>query len=73
MKNLKLVVGHLMNDHLLVKSVTTSKYFDWHKWLEPEELVEFFEELLKLITQISEEKKTLQHFLFSSLIGAKQP
>ena len=66
MKKPELVIGHLMNDQLLVKSVTTSKYFDWHKWLEPEELVEFFEELLKLITQISEEKKdaaTLSIFL----------
>lgn len=57
MKKPKLVVGHLMNDQLLVKSVTTSKHFDWLKWLEAEELVEFFAELLKLVTQISEEKK----------------
>ena len=66
MKKPKLVVGHLMNDQLLVKSVTTSKHYDWHKWLEPEELVEFFEELLKLVTQISEGKKdaeTLEVFL----------
>ena len=37
--------------------MTASKYYDWHKWLEPEELVAFFEELLRLVTQISEEKK----------------
>ena len=66
MKNSKLVVGHLMNDQLFVKSVTTSKSFDWLKWLEAEELVEFFDELFKLLTQISEGKKdaeTLSIFL----------
>ena len=66
MKKPKLVVGHLMNDRLFVKSVTTSKHLDWLKWLEAEELVEFFAELLKLVTQISEGKKdatTLAAFL----------
>ena len=66
MKNPKLVVGHLMNDQLLVKSVTTPKHIDWLKWLETEELVEFFGEFLKLMTQISEGKKdvaTLSTFL----------
>ena len=66
MKKPKLVVGHLMNDQLLVKSVTTSKHLDWLKWLETDELVEFFAELLKLVTQISEGKKdteTLSIFL----------
>ena len=57
MKNPKLVVGHLMNDQLLVKSVATSKSFDWLKWLETEELVEFFAELFKLLTRISAGKK----------------
>ena len=66
MKKPKLVVGHLMNDQLLVKSVTTPKHIDWLKWLETEELVEFFEEFLKLMTQISEGEKdaaTLSIFL----------
>ncbi len=66
MKKPKLVVGHLMNDELLVKSVTTSKSFDWLKCLEAEELVAFFAELLKMVTQISEGKKdakTLSIFL----------
>ena len=66
MKKSKLVVGHLMNDELFVKSVTPSKSFDWLKWLEAEELVEFFAELFKLLTQISEGKKdakTLSIFL----------
>ena len=57
MKKPKLVVGHLMNDQLLVKSVATSKSFDWLKWLETEELVEFFAELFKLLTRISAGKK----------------
>ena len=66
MKRTKLVVGHLMNDELLVKSIPTSKHLDWLKWLEAEELVEFFAELFKLITRISEGKKdvgTLTIFL----------
>ncbi|MCG9132983.1 hypothetical protein J5I95_14995 [Candidatus Poribacteria bacterium] len=66
MKKTKLVVGHLMNDELFVKSIPTSKHLDWLKWLEAEELVEFFAELLKLITRISEGKKdvsTLTMFL----------
>ena len=57
MKKPKLVVGHLMNDQLLVKSVATSKSFDWLKWLETEEFVEFFAELFKLLTRISEGEK----------------
>lgn len=55
-----------MNDELFVKSVTPSKSFDWLKWLEAEELVEFFAELFKLLTQISEgrkDAKTLSIFL----------
>ncbi len=66
MKNPKLVVGHLMNDQLFVKSVRTSKHLNWLKQLDAEELVEFFAELLKLVTQISEGKKdaeTLSLFL----------
>ena len=66
MKKPKLVVGHLMNDQLLVKPVATSKSFDWLKWLEAEELVAFFTELFKLLTHISDGKKdaeTLSIFL----------
>ena len=60
MKNLKLVIGHLMNDQLSVKSVPTLKNLGWLKQLDPEELVEFFSELLKLVTQISEGKKNAE-------------
>ncbi len=66
MKKSKLVVGHLINDELSVKSVTLLKTFDWIKWLDSEELVEFFAELFKMLTQISEGKKnadTLSIFL----------
>ena len=57
MKHPKLVVGHLMNDQLFVKSVKTSKHLNWLKQLDPEELVEFLAELFKLVTQISDGKK----------------
>ncbi len=57
MKKPKLVVGRLLDDQLLVKSIATSKSFDWLKWLETEELVEFFAQLLSLVTQISKKKK----------------
>ena len=56
-----------MNDQLLVKSVRTSKSFDWVKWLESEELVEFFTELFKLLTHISDGKKDVETlFIFLS-------
>lgn len=73
MKKPKLVVGHLMNDQLLVKSVTISKSFDWLKWLEAEELVEFFTELFKLLTHISDDKKDAETLLFFSPNGVKLP
>lgn len=66
MKKPELVIGHHINDRLVVKSIVTSKNLDWLKWLDTKEVVEFFEELLKLITQISEGKKdaaTLSIFL----------
>lgn len=60
-----------MNDQLSVKSVPTLKSLGWLKQLDPEELVEFFSELLKLVTQISEEKKMLRRFQFISPNGVK--
>ena len=62
----KVVVGHLINDEMLVKAVTTPEHLEWLKWLDPEELTAFFEELLKLVTQIAQEKEhseTLTIFL----------
>ena len=66
MQKPEFVVGYLINDEMLVKSIPISKHLDWLKWLEADELVQFFSELLKLITRISEGKKdadTLTIFL----------
>ena len=66
MKKPELVIGHHINDRLIVKSIVTSKNLDWLEWLETKEVVEFFEELLELLAQISEGKKdatTLSIFL----------
>lgn len=53
----KLVVGFLMNDELIVKAAKIPKPIEWLKELEIEDLVEFFDGLLGLITQISEGKE----------------
>ena len=66
MKNTKLVVGHLLKDQVSVKSVPTSKQLSWIKYLDPDELSDFFDELLKLVIKISDGKKsndTLTDFL----------
>ena len=66
MKDAKLVVGYLVDDELLVKSVPIPKPHDWLKWLPVEDLVVFFQELLQVITHISEGKEdseTLRTFL----------
>lgn len=61
-----------MNDQLFVKSVKTAKHLNWLKQLDPEELVEFFAELLKLVTQISDGKKMPKNSRFFSLNGVKR-
>ena len=53
MQTPKLVVGYLMNSESYVKSVPIPKRLGWLPTVEVEELVEFFEELLKLVTEIS--------------------
>ena len=66
MKKAKLVVGYLIEDEVLVKSVKISKPLDWISSLVVEELVAFFEELFQVIAQISEGKedsKALRTFL----------
>ena len=66
MEQPKLVVGFLMNDEMIVKAANISKPLDWLKELEIGSLVEFFEGLLELITQISEGKEnseSIQVFL----------
>ena len=66
MKKAKLVVGYLIEDEMLVKSVKISKPLNWISSLVVEELVPFFEGLFELIAQISEGKEdseTLRTFL----------
>lgn len=66
MENSKIVVGQLIDDEMIVKVVTTPEHLEWIKWLDPEELTAFFEELLNLVTQIAQEKEpgeTLTIFL----------
>ncbi len=66
MENSKIVVGHLIDDGMIVKVLTTPEHLEWIKWLGPEELTAFFEELLNLVTEIAEEKEpseTLTIFL----------
>ena len=48
------------------KVVTTPEHLEWIKWLDPEELTAFFEELLNLVTEIAQEdepSETLTIFL----------
>lgn len=58
MENSKIVVGHLIDDGMIVKVVTTPEHLEWIKWLDPEELTVFFEELLNLVTEIAEEEES---------------
>ena len=58
MEQPKLVVGFLTDDEMSVKAVNILKSLDWLKELEIGSLVEFFEGLLELITQISEEQES---------------
>ena len=66
MKKPELVIGHQINGRLIVKYISTTKNLEWLEWLDTKEVVEFFEELLKLLTYISEgrqEAETLSIFL----------
>ena len=66
MENSKIVVGHLIDDAMVVKAVNTPEHLEWIKWLDPEELTAFFEELLNLVTEIAQEEEpseTLTLFL----------
>ena len=58
MENSKIVVGHLIDDAMIVKVVTTPEHLEWIKWLDPEELTVFFEELLNLVTEIVHEEES---------------
>ena len=66
MENSKIVVGVLLDDGTIVKVVNTPEHLEWLKWLDPEELTAFFQELLNLVTEIAQEKEpseTLTIFL----------
>ena len=58
MKKPKIVVGHLIGDRMGVKVVTAPEQLEWIKWLDPEELTAFFEELLNLVTEIAQEEES---------------
>ena len=57
MRTPKVVVGRLIDGSLIFKPITISKTADWLKWLEPDELVEFTADLLKLVEQIAKGRK----------------
>ena len=66
MEDSKIVVGHLIDDAMVAKAVTIPEHLEWIKWLDPEELTAFFEELLNLVTEIAQEEEpseTLTLFL----------
>lgn len=57
MKQPKLVVGFLIDDEMIVKSVKIPKSFDFLTALDFGDVLDFFEGLLELIAQISEGKE----------------
>lgn len=57
METPKVVVGRLFEDRLTFRPVTIAGTADWLKWLDPDELVEFTADLLKLVGQIAKEEK----------------
>ena len=58
MEDSKIVVGHLIDDAMVAKAVNTPENLAWIKWLDPEELTAFFEELLNLVTEIAQEEES---------------
>ena len=55
-----------MNGGAFIQSIKVPKLLDWIKHLEPPELIAFFQDLLKLILQITsgrEDVETLEEFL----------
>ena len=66
MEKPELVVGYLMNGGAFIQSIKVPKLLDWIKYLEPPELIAFFQDLLELILQIpsgKENVETLEEFL----------
>lgn len=66
MEKPELVIGYLMNGGAFIQSIKVPKLLDWIKYLEPEELIAFFQDLLELVIQIprgKEDVETLEEFL----------
>lgn len=66
MEKPELVIGYLMNGGAFIQSIKVPKLLDWIKYLEPPELIAFFQDLLELILQIpsgKEDVETLEEFL----------
>lgn len=66
MEKPELVIGYLMNGGAFIQSIKVPKLLDWIKYLEPEELIAFFQDLLELIIQIpsgKEDVESLEEFL----------
>ena len=66
MEKPELVIGYLMNRGAFIQSIEVPKLLDWIKYLEPPELIAFFQDLLELIPQIpsgKENVETLEEFL----------
>ena len=66
MEKPELVIGYLMNGGAFIQSIKVPKLMDWIKYLEPEELIAFFQDLLELVIQISRGKEgveSLEEFL----------
>ena len=57
MKHPKVVVGYFIDDEMFVRAVTPPEYLEWIKWLDSDEIIEFFEGLLNLVAQISQKKE----------------
>ena len=66
MEKPELVIGYLMNGGAFIQSIKVPKLLDWIKYLEPEELIAFFQDLLELVIQIparKEDVESLEEFL----------
>lgn len=66
MKKPEFVIGYLMDGGAFIQSIKVPKLLDWIKYLEPEELITFFQDLLELVIQIprgKEDVETLEEFL----------
>ena len=66
MEKPELVIGYLMNGGAFIQAIKVPKLLDWIKYLEPPELIAFFQDLLELVIQIprgKEDVETIEEFL----------